>query len=176
MLKVLKHHFHELNDFVSAAAIQESEHDGSPELTVGFSRRVLSCLTVHLSIQYPGKGIPNQNRIRIKLIFFNIVLSEWNIYFVLVLLKNCVKWSENFVRKKIVKVEKLMEFSIFCSILYSCLTQCLTLTRAIEITIYMRKNFNLFVLQRMLQTYYIWLWIVFSFFGRKQIWLNQVHR
>lgn len=76
MLKVLKHHFHELNDFVPAAAVQESEHDGSPELTVGFSRRVLSCLTVHLSIQYPGKGIPNQNRIRIKLIFFNIVLSE----------------------------------------------------------------------------------------------------
>lgn len=76
MLKVLKHHFHELDDFVSTAAVQESEHDGSPELTVGFSRRVFPCLTVHLSIQYPGKGIPNQNRIRIKLIFFNIVLSE----------------------------------------------------------------------------------------------------
>lgn len=78
MLEVLKHHFHKLDDFVSAAAIQESEHDGSPELTVGFSRRVLPCLTVHLSIQYPSKGIPNQNtcRIRIKLIFLNIVLSE----------------------------------------------------------------------------------------------------
>lgn len=55
MLEVLKHHFHKLDDFVSAAAIQESEHNGSPELTVGFSRRVLPCLTVHLPIQYPGK-------------------------------------------------------------------------------------------------------------------------
>lgn len=67
MLKVLEHHFHELDDFVPAAAIQESEYDGSPELTVGFSSRVLSCLTVHLSIQYPGKEIPNQNRIRIRI-------------------------------------------------------------------------------------------------------------
>lgn len=76
MLKVLKHHFHELNDFVSAAAIQESEHDGSPELTVGFSRRVLSCLTVHLPIQYSGKEMPNQNIILIHFkIFSHIVLS-----------------------------------------------------------------------------------------------------
>lgn len=76
MLKVLKHHFQKLDDFVSTAAIQKSEHDGSPELTVGFSRRVLSCLTVHLPIQYPGKEIPNQNKIWIQLIFSNIVLSE----------------------------------------------------------------------------------------------------
>lgn len=75
MLEVLKHHFHKLDDFVSAAAIQESEHNGSPELTVGFSRRVLPCLTVHLPIQYPGKEIPNQNRTWIHLIFSNIFLS-----------------------------------------------------------------------------------------------------
>lgn len=79
MLKVLKHHFHELDDFVSAAAIQESEHNGSSELTVGFSCRVLPCLTVHLSIQNPGKEIPNQNIIWIHFIIFSYIVLSYEI-------------------------------------------------------------------------------------------------
>lgn len=82
-------------------------------------------------------------------------------------------------KKKRSKTQKAHGFSfIFCSVHCSCSPYCLVLTKEIKIekTIFMRKNFNLFVLQRMLQTYYIWLWIVFSIFGRKQIWLNQVHR
>lgn len=57
MTEAFEHHVHELDDLLSTAAIQESEHDGSAELTVGFSRGVLPSLAVHFSIQYPSKNI-----------------------------------------------------------------------------------------------------------------------
>jgi hypothetical protein len=36
MFETFKHHIHELDDFIPAAAIEETEHDGSSELTARF--------------------------------------------------------------------------------------------------------------------------------------------